>query len=349
MMRGTSSVGSDAAVTVKSEAAEVAVKGNGWTGLIPIAIGILIALVLHFSIGHAGFMAVGGYTAASITYYGSMLLWGSTMKHGGFLGSGDWLFLGSCLAGGLVAAIAGYVVGLPSLRLRGDYLAIVTLGFGEITRVVLQQTGPLIEDIEALQSVGLKQLVPPPLGGSLGFSGIPKYTNLFWVYSILAITLVVAYRLKSSSAGRSMISVREDEIAAQAMGVNIARQKVTAFVVAAFFAGVAGGLFAHSTGTVSPKDAGFQQSFDYVIMTVLGGRGSISGVTLAAIFLTVLPELLRDFEQYRLIVYALLLIIMMLVRPQGLLGIHEVWEMFNRRRRKAETSGSDVSPAEVGP
>jgi branched-chain amino acid transport system permease protein len=386
MTRGTSSVGSDAAAAVKPEAAAVAVKGNGWTGLIPIAIGILIALALHFalpapqrsyntqilqiigivivlavslnivngmtgqfSIGHAGFMAVGGYTAASITYYGSMLLWGSTTKHGGFLGSGDWLFLGSCLAGGLVAAIAGYVVGLPSLRLRGDYLAIVTLGFGEIIRVVLQQTGPLIEDVEALRSVGLKQLVPPPLGGSLGFSGIPKYTNLFWVYSILTITLVVAYRLKSSSAGRSMISVREDEIAAQAMGVNIARQKVTAFVVAAFFAGVAGGLFAHSTGTVSPKDAGFQQSFDYVIMTVLGGRGSISGVTLAAIFLTVLPELLRDFEQYRLIVYALLLIIMMLVRPQGLLGIHEVWEMFNRRRRKAETSGSNVSPAEVGP
>ena len=387
MTRGTSSVGSDVvAASVKSEAAEVAVKGNGWTGLIPIAIGILIALMLHFalpspqrsyntqilqiigivivlavslnivngmtgqfSIGHAGFMAVGGYTAASITYYGSMLLWGATTKHGGFLGSGDWLFLGSCLAGGLVAAIAGYVVGLPSLRLRGDYLAIVTLGFGEIIRVVLQQTGPLIEDVEALRSVGLKQLVPPPLGGSLGFSGIPKYTNLFWVYSILTITLVVAYRLKSSSAGRSMISVREDEIAAQAMGVNIARQKVTAFVVAAFFAGVAGGLFAHSTGTVSPKDAGFQQSFDYVIMTVLGGRGSISGVTLAAIFLTVLPELLRDFEQYRLIVYALLLIIMMLVRPQGLLGIHEVWEMFNRRRRKAETSRSDVSPAEVDP
>jgi branched-chain amino acid transport system permease protein len=153
----------------------------------------------------------------------------------------------------------------------------------------------------------------------------------------LTITLVVAYRLKSSSAGRAMISVREDEIAAQAMGVNIARQKVTAFVIAAFFAGLAGGLFAHESGViVSPKDAGFQRSFDYVIMTVLGGRGSISGVTFAAILLTLLPELLRDFEQYRLIVYALLLIIMMLVRPQGLLGIHEIWEM--RKRRQSGTS-----------
>jgi branched-chain amino acid transport system permease protein len=349
-------------------------RGNAWTGLIPIAIGLVVALLMHFllptpqrnysirivqdigiviilavslnivngmtgqfSIGHAGFMTLGGYTAASVSYYGSMLLWGSASKHGGFMGSGEWLFAFSCILGGLLAAGAGYVVGLPSLRLRGDYLAIVTLGFGEIIRVVLQQTNKVIDDAEALSKAGVKELLPPPLGGSLGFDGVPKYTNLFWVYLALTITLVVAYRLKSSSAGRAMISVREDEIAAQAMGVNIARQKVTAFVIAAFFAGVAGGLFAHESGViVSPKDAGFQRSFDYVIMTVLGGRGSISGVTFAAILLTLLPELLRDFEQYRLIVYALLLIIMMLVRPQGLLGIHEIWEM--RKRRQSGTA-----------
>jgi branched-chain amino acid transport system permease protein len=128
-----------------------------------------------------------------------------------------------------------------------------------------------------------------------------------------------------------MISVREDEIASQAMGVNIARYKVLAFVMAAFFAGVAGALFAHESGlNISPNDSGFQRSFDYVIMTVLGGRGSISGVMLAALILTSLPEMLRDFEQYRLIVYALLLIIMMLVRPQGLFGIKEIWQLWPR-------------------
>ncbi len=348
--------------------AEIKVPGNAWTAIVPLAIGICIALLLHFllpnvvsryyqrivldvgiaivlavslnivngmtgqfSIGHAGFMTLGGYSAATITYYGSMCLWDSTSRHGGFLGSGEWLFAVSCVVGGLFAAGAGYVVGLPSLRLRGDYLAIVTLGFGEIIRVVLQQTGKTIDDVEKFRNAAWADLVPPPVGGAVGFDGVPKYTSLFWVYTVLTITIVVAYRLKSSSLGREMISVREDEIAAQAMGVNIARKKVLAFVIAAFFAGVAGGLFAHEGGViVSPKDAGFQRSFDYVIMTVLGGRGSITGVTLAAILLTALPEMLRDFEQYRLIVYALLLIVMMLVRPQGLLGIHEIWNFWQR-------------------
>jgi branched-chain amino acid transport system permease protein len=136
-----------------------------------------------------------------------------------------------------------------------------------------------------------------------------------------------------------MISVREDEFAAQAMGVNVARVKVLAFMLAAFFAGLAGGLFAHETGLIiSPRDAGFQRSLDYVIMTVLGGRGSITGVMLAAMILTALPEVLRDFEQYRLIVYSLLLIGMMLLRPQGLFGIHEIWDLWRRRKNSAAKS-----------
>lgn len=349
---------------------------NTLTGLLPLAIGIAVALTLHFglplivnafyarivmdigiaiimavslnivngmtgqfSIGHAGFMTLGGYLAAFITYYGSMLIWGDVKTHGGLLGPGELLFVSSCIMGGVLAAGAGYVVGLPSLRLRGDYLAIVTLGFGEIIRVVLQQTGRVINNADALKQGGLSQLIPPPVGGALGFGGVPKYTNIFWVYTILTITIVAAYRLKRSSLGRSMISIREDEIAAQAMGVNIARQKILAFVIAAFFAGVAGGLFAHESGVIiSPQDAGFQRSFDYVIMTVLGGRGSITGVMLAAGILTALPEFLRDFDQYRLIVYALLLIIMMLVRPQGLFGIHEIWNMWPLRRRTTKAT-----------
>jgi branched-chain amino acid transport system permease protein len=250
------------------------------------------------------------------------------------------MFVAACIIGGLVAAAAGYVVGLPSLRLRGDYLAIVTLGFGEILRVILQQTRKVIDTPEQLGGAHLRDFWPPPVGGALGFDDIPKYTNLFWVYAFLTITAVAAYRLKQSGLGRAMISVREDEIAAQAMGVNIARIKVLAFVLAAFFAGAAGGLFAHESGVIiSPNDAGFQRSFDYLIMTVLGGRGSISGVMLAATLLTALPELLRGFEDYRLIVYALLLIGMMLVRPQGLFGMNEIWDYWLSRRKLLKTEG----------
>ena len=139
--------------------------------------------------------------------------------------------------------------------------------------------------------------------------------------------LVVAFRLKRSSLGRAMIAVREDEFAAQSMGVNVARIKVLAFMIAAFFAGTAGSLYAHEKGNmISPEAAGFQLSFTYVLMTVLGGRGSITGVMLAAIILTILPEALREFDQWRLIIYAMLLIGMMLLRPQGLFGIHEIWD-----------------------
>lgn len=302
--------------------------------IMAVSLNIVNGMTGQFSIGHAGFMTLGGYASAMLTYYGSLWLWGSEFKHGGFLGVGEWMFAASCIVGGLVAAGAGYVVGLPSLRLRGDYLAIVTLGFGEILRVILQQTGKVLDTTSAFKSASWSQMfLPPPVGGSIGFSGVPKYTSLFWVYTFLTLTVVLAYRLKQSSLGRAMISIREDEIASQAMGVNIARNKVLAFVLAAFFAGAAGGLFAHENGVIiSPKDAGFQRSFDYVIMTVLGGRGSISGVMLAALILTALPEMLRDFEQYRLIVYALLLIIMMIVRPQGLFGIHEIWHLWPRRR-----------------
>jgi branched-chain amino acid transport system permease protein len=304
--------------------------------ILAVSLNIVNGMTGQFSLGHAAFMALGGYTAGMVTYYSSMLIWGIPAKQGGFLGAGEWLFAAACVVGGCFAIVAGYIVGLPSLRLRGDYLAIVTLGFGEILRVVLQQTNKVIDDVESLRSATISQLVPPPVGGAVGFHGVPKYTSLFWIYTFLTIMLVAAFRLKHSSLGRAMISVREDEFAAQAMGVNVARVKVLAFMIAAFFAGIAGGLFAHESGNIiSPRDAGFQRSLDYVIMTVLGGRGSVTGVMLAAMILTALPELLRDFEQYRLIVYALLLVGMMLLRPQGLFGIHEIWDFWPRRRKAA--------------
>jgi branched-chain amino acid transport system permease protein len=309
--------------------------------ILAVSLNIVNGMTGQFSLGHAAFMALGGYVAGMITFYGSMLIWSSQARHGGFLGAGELLFAASCLVGGCVATLAGYVVGLPSLRLRGDYLAIVTLGFGEILRVILQQTNPVINNVDKLSSASFGDLVPPPVGGAIGFHGAPKYTSLFWVYAFVAITLIVAFRLKHSSLGRAMISVREDEFAAQAMGVNVARVKVLAFMMAAFFAGMAGGLFAHESGNIiSPRDAGFQRSLDYVIMTVLGGRGSITGVMLAAAILTALPEYLREFDQYRLIIYALLLIGMMLLRPQGLFGIHEIWDFWPMRRKKLTAGAS---------
>jgi branched-chain amino acid transport system permease protein len=318
--------------------------------LMDIGINIVLAVSLNlvngftgqFSIGHAGFMAVGGYVAGCITYYGSFLLWGSTQVQVGWLSGGDLLFLGGCVAGAVVAGATGYVVGLPSLRLRGDYLAIVTLGFGEILRVLLQRTGDVIGTADEVRKASVLTLATS-LGGSLGFSGIPYYTDLFWVYSFVAVTLIVALRLKFSSYGRAFLSIRENEIAASAVGINTTKLKVRAFVLAAGFAGIAGGLFAHEVGTsLNPRELGFQKSFDIVIMVVLGGMGSVSGAVLAAIVLTLLPEALRGFSEFRMPIYALALILMMILRPQGILGLKELWELswFPGRKRGRKEKGS---------
>jgi branched-chain amino acid transport system permease protein len=317
--------------------------------LMDIGINIILAVSLNlvngftgqFSIGHAGFMAVGGYVAGAITYYGSFLLWGSPQVHLGWLSGGDLLFVGGCLAGALVAAFTGYLVGLPSLRLRGDYLAIVTLGFGEILRVLLQRTTDVLTSVDEVRRASFGTLATS-LGGSLGFSGIPYYTDLFWVYLFVTITVVVALHLKFSSLGRAFLSIRENEIAAEAVGINTTKLKVRAFVLAAAFAGIAGGLFAHEVGTsLNPRELGFQKSFDIVIMVVLGGMGSVSGAILAAIVLTLLPEALRSFSEFRMPIYALALILMMILRPKGILGLKEIWELpwfAKRRAAKAEAS-----------
>ena len=158
----------------------------------------------------------------------------------------------------------------------------------------------------------------------------------FWA----ALTCIAAYRLKSSSSGRAFLSIREDEVAAQAMGVDLTKYKVRAFVFSSFFAGVAGGLYALDIGAISAGDLNFIKSFDIIIMVVLGGLGSISGAVLAAIILSILPEALRDFQSYRLIVYALLLIVIMIVRPQGLFGVRELWDLKIFKRLGGRSGGS---------
>ncbi len=307
--------------------------------LFDIGINIILAVSLNmvnglcgqFSIGHAGFMAVGAYASIVVTYYGGYALWNEVGRHAGL--GGAMIYLTSIIVGGLMAALAGWVVGLPSLRLRGDYLAIVTLGFGEIIRVLLQATPGVLYPSEMGDVAGWQR--PIHLGGSLGFSHGQSYNSLAWTFGGVALTILVAYRLRESTHGRAFLAIRENEIAAEAMGVNTTRYKVIAFVLAAFFAGVAGALFAHQlgAGTASrPEEFNFMKSFEAVIMVVLGGMGSVSGAAVAAVALTLLSEALRSVQDYRMIAYALLLVLVMILRPSGLFGTRELWTMWRRRQ-----------------
>ncbi len=308
--------------------------GATWSKiLLDVGIAILLAGSLNivngyagqFSIGHAGFMLVGGYLAAWLTFYGSIHFFGTKQVIGGFLGKGELLFLGGCILGGLVASVFGVIVGLPSLRLRGDYLAIVTLGFGEIARVLGQITDRQPKRVDDVKDIPMTDLLNN-LGGAEGFSQIPSYTTLFFVYFFAFVLLVLAYRLKYSSKGRALLAVRENEIAAEAMGIDTTRAKVVAFVFSAFFAGIGGSLYAHQVGALDPKELGFMKSIDLVIIVVIGGMGSITGVVLGATILVILPEVFRQFADYRMIAYALALIIVMILRPQGIMGVKELWE-----------------------
>jgi branched-chain amino acid transport system permease protein len=273
-----------------------------------VGINIILAVSLNlvnghtgqFSLGHAAFMAVGAYGASIFTLEAADKL--VPMLGGPSTFATGVAFLIALVIGGLCAALCGWLVGMPSLRLRGDYLAIVTLGFNEIVRVILQNTSG-----------------DGPFGGPLGLKGIPAHTSFFWVFAIAGLCVYGVASMVNSTYGRGFLAVRDDEIAAGSMGINTTRYKVTAFVTGSFFAGLAGGLYAHLRTTISPSGFDFLKSFDVVVIVILGGMGSTAGVVLAAIVLTVLNEFLRDFEQYRMIVFSLLLIVMMIVRPQGLL------------------------------
>jgi branched-chain amino acid transport system permease protein len=293
-----------------------------------IAITLAVSLNLingftgQFSIGHAGFMAVGAYSSAYFSVnYGARL---AVAMGDGTLG---WIvvLLAATLIGALCAAIAGLVVGVPSLRLKGDYLAIVTLGFGQIIVVFLN-------NIEAI-------------GGARGYSGIPIVKSFFWIFLIAILTIVIVYNIVNSAFGRALISIREDELAAEAMGVNTTRYKVAAFVISSALAGAGGVLLAHFDGYLNPKSFEFIKSFEILIMIILGGLGSIVGSVLGAILLTILPEALRGFAQYRMVIYSLLLIILMITRPQGLLGKTDLFKAWRRRLRAKREGETEVMPA----
>ena len=270
--------------------------------LYDICINVVLAVSLNlvngytgqFSLGHAGFMAVGAYVSAYIT---------TTLFHlkGGAIE--QFVFLGSLLAAGLAAAVTGFLVGAPSLRLRGDYLAIVTLGFGEIIRVAL-------ENFDFM-------------GGPRGFSVSAGSPNARWMFGFWALGFAAAatysvLALVHSTYGRGFLAVRDDEVAAEAMGINTTRYKIVAFVLGSFFAGIGGGLYAHAKQFINPDGFDFLKSIEIVVMVILGGMGNTAGVILAAVILTVLPEVLRPLESYRMIIYSALLILIMLTRPDGL-------------------------------
>ena len=329
--------------------------------ILAVSLNLITGFTGQFSIGHAGFRAVGAYSSAYLTvYYGQPWeqalagIVGATLAHA-------LIFLLAIVVGSIVAALAGLIVGIPSLRLRGDYLAIVTLGFAEIIRIVILN----------IDSVG----------GATGFT-VPGYANFMWVYAFAIITIVIVYNIVHSDIGRALVSIREDELAAEAMGINTTRYKVLAFVISSALAGMAGVLAGHYLSFLSTNDFQFIRSFEIIIMIVLGGMGSLTGAVLGAIVITFLPELLRtlgpklesllsaiigadnipasvhtfllQLANYRLVIFAALLILIMLTRPQGILGTREFslsWLKRARRRPEGDkpVGESGVSIAEQGP
>jgi len=335
--------------------------------ILAVSLNLINGIAGQFSLGHVGFAAVGAYASAAFTVFAGPKL--------PFIN--PIVFALGLLVGALAAALAGWLVGTPSLRLRGDYLAIVTLGFGEIIRVVLRNINAGKE-----------------LRGATGFDDIPTWTSFVWVAGLAAACIVCVWSVSDSAIGRSMRAVREDEIAAEAAGINTTRVKVTAFVIGAAWAGVAGGLQAHFSSLIRPTDFSFLESVKIVVMVVLGGLGSISGAAIAGAGLRVLEEKLRNSDwaigagvllalltavlawnasdknapiavrlrvlfapaamlgavlglhffgrvwveanapSLRYIIYALILIVLMLLRPQGLFGRSELGAHLWRRRTK---------------
>ncbi len=268
------------------------------------SLNLVMGFLGQLALGHAGFMAVGAYTSALLA---KALLQQNILTSGP--GSDILLFLICMVAGGLMAGIFGMLVGIPALRLRGDYLAIITLGFGEIIRVVIQN----------LKIAGSKGLAQGQAGQPL--IGVPVMNNIYVLFWIVALCVAIMYSFVRSKYGRAITAIREDDIASSCVGLNTTYYKVFTFTISAIFAGIAGAMFAfRGLGTLSQNDFSFLKSTDYVIMVVLGGMGSLTGSIIAAIVLSMLPELLRAFAEYRMLIYSVVLVLVMIFRPIGLSG-----------------------------
>lgn len=260
--------------------------------IVPVGINVILAVSLsltvgflgELSLGHAGFMAIGAYTSALFTLNMNL--------------PAPVEFIIAIVLGGIVAGLFGYLIGIPVLRLRGDYLAIVTLAFNEIIRSLINGFGFT--------------------GGALGLSKIPRYSNYTWVYVIVIITILLISNFVDSRYGRAIKSVRENYIAAETIGIKVSKYKTLAFAIAAFFAGVGGALYAHNFGIIKPSDFDYNKSIEILVIVVLGGMGNVKGSIIAAIILTVLPEALRGVNEFRMLLYSIVLIVMMLIRSPDL-------------------------------
>lgn len=268
--------------------------------ILAVSLNLVTGFTGQFSLGHAGFMSIGAYVCAIVN-----------MHMNSTLG-----FLVGTLAGALAATLVGILIGIPTLRLKGDYLAIATLGMAEIIRVVF--------------------LNMEITNGAAGLNGIPRYANWLWLFVFTAGSIILINNFIKSSHGRACISIREDEIAAESMGINTTKYKVMAFAIGGFFAGIAGALYASYFYFVKPDIFGFMKSVDILVIVVLGGMGSLTGSILAAIVLAVISTFLQSFTAVRMIVYAALLVVIMIFRPQGIMGTKEINDLFKFKSRKKD-------------
>lgn len=289
-----------------------------------IGINVILAVSLNIAtgylgqlpLGHAGFMAVGAY-ASAIFMTRTNIASGAAFPFG-------------ILIGGIVAAVFGIIIGIPALRLKGDYLAIITLGFGEIIRVILLN----IDDVLGFTLTN----------GAAGLQNIPKATTFVNTFVSVGLACFFIHTMMKSRHGRAILSLRDNEIAADSCGINATYYKTLGFTASAFFAGVAGALYAGYIGILNPGGFGFMKSIEILVMVVLGGMGSMIGSVLSATVLTAVPELLRAFAEYRMIVYSLILIVVMIFKPSGLMGTYDfslgrLLEKLINRTKKSEKQG----------
>lgn len=277
--------------------------------MVTLGLNLINGITGQFSIGQAGFVAVGAYSSAAVTtlFFNFNELPGMARP---------FIFLFSIIIAGLVAGLFGYLIGRPSLRVKGDYLAIVTLAFGEIIRSIIRFI--------------------PQVGGPRGFSGIPRYTDFTWILVFFVLTVWFLRNYIYSSYGRACISCREDELAAETLGVNTTKYKVQAFVIGSVIAGVAGGLLAHILGYLHPDQFTYIRSTDFLVYLYAGGAGTMSGAIVGAMLLTIIPEMLRFLAGWRLVIYGLVLVLMMLYRPNGICNGKEFQFLIPKLEKKSE-------------
>jgi branched-chain amino acid transport system permease protein len=292
-----------------------------------LGLSILTGFTGLFSFGHAGFMAIGAYTSAIVTVRLPQFL----LQSFNIQLAKPLVFALALAAAALTATAASLIIGRLTLKLKGDYFCIATMGFGEAIRLIFSNWAWV--------------------GGARGWESIPRYTDLWNTLFFVVVFVVLTWNLINSRQGRNMIALREEELAAQMAGIDVFRSKMVALVVSAIFAGVAGALMANYIGFIAPKTFNMQKSTELTIIVIFGGLGSISGSVIGAVLLTALPELFRAFSQWRLVFYGLAVVLIMVGRPQGLMGGMELTPSGIRRalaRRRARISFAAEARAAEG-